>query len=155
MVKELRDKQGAILVLLVVVFTTQAMGQVNPKLRPGDRPVFMSASRLAVLCEDWGALHPGGLPPKDSDTLNVSEREIVRSNACESYIFGVLDAGLEEKIGSRYHPVPSAVDYMKTLIDSFLKYVQEHPEEQDFAASTALNKVQRLIVEAQTPETKR
>lgn len=153
--KELRDKQGAILVLLVVVFTTQAMGQVNPKLRPGDRPVFMSASRLAVLCEDWGALHPGGLPPKDSDTLNVSEREIVRSNACESYIFGVLDAGLEEKIGSRYHPVPSAVDYMKTLIDSFLKYVQEHPEEQDFAASTALNKVQRLIVEAQTPETKR
>jgi hypothetical protein len=154
-VKELRDKRGAILVLMVVVFTTQAMGQVNPKLRPGDRPVFMSASRLAVLCEDWGALHPGGLPPKDNDTLNVSEREIVRSNACESYIFGVLDAGLEEKIGSRYHPVPSALDYMKTLIDSFLKYVQEHPEEQDLAASTALNKVQRFIVQSQTPESKR
>jgi hypothetical protein len=115
----------------------------------------MSVQRLQLLCEDWYSLHPGGKRPKDSDVLNVSPEEMVRSAACESYIFGALDGGLEEKIGPRYHPVPSELDYMKTLIDSFLKYAKEHPEEQDFAASTALNKVQRLIVQSQTPENKR
>jgi hypothetical protein len=112
----------------------------------------MSVQLLQLLCEDWYSLHPGGRTPKDSDVLNVSPEEIVRSAACESYIFGVLDGGLEDKIGPRYHPVSSELNYMKTLIDSFLKYAKERPEEQDFAASTALNNVQRLIVQSQTPE---
>ena len=115
----------------------------------------MSTNRLALLCVDWNALHPGGLPPADSDILNVSTQEIVRSNACDAYILGFLDGGFEDKIGARYHPIPSVFDHMKTLVDSFLKYSKEHPEEQDFAASTALNKVRRMIVEAQSPESKR
>ena len=120
-----------------------------------DRPAFMTASRLALMCDDWGTLHPGGLPPKDGATLNVSPQEMIRSGACDAYILGVLDGSFEDKMGPRYHPVPSTLDYMKTLVDSFLKYVKEHPEEQDFAASTVLIKVQRIIVEAQTPEGKR
>lgn len=147
-------KANALLVLLVVVLAIQVNGQATGKLRPGDRPVFMSVQRLQLVCEDWYSMHPGGKPPKDSDVLNVSPEEMVRSAACESYIFGVLDGDLDEKIGPRYHPVHSELDYMKTLIDSFLKYAKEHPEEEDFAASTALNKVQRLIVQSQTRDSK-
>jgi hypothetical protein len=40
---------------------------------------------------------------------------------------------------------------MKPLIDTFLKYLADHPEEQDFAASTILNKAMHTVANAQTP----
>lgn len=141
-------QKGVLLTALVLACGMTLLCQSPSKLGPADRPVFMSAARLALLCEDWGALHPGGQSPKATDALSVSTEEMVRSMGCEAYINGVLDQGLE-KVGSHYHPLPSTLDFMKTLIDTFLKYEKEHPEEREFAASTILARVQRTIIEAQ------
>ena len=84
------------LILVTVLVAFKASGQALKKLQPSDRPVFMSASHLALLCEDWG-LHTGGKPPKDTDTLKVSMQEIVRSTACDAHIAGVNDGRFEEK----------------------------------------------------------
>jgi hypothetical protein len=112
----------------------------------------MSAERLAVFCGDWESVNPGGTPPEDSDVLNVSPQQIARSMACEAYIFGVLDGRLEGRFGAHYHPVPSRPSYLKTLIDTFLKYSKDHPEEEGLAASTMLGKVQALIINAESPD---
>src|SRR5579864_2855495 len=122
-----------------ILMSTLMFGQTQTELKKGDRPVFMSAQRLALLCEDWGALHPNGRRPKDDEVLKVSDQQIVRSEACDAYILGVYDAQLEGLFPSgHYHPVGSQMDFMKLLIDTFLKYVKDHPEKQNFAASTLL-----------------
>ena len=139
-------------VLIVVV---QAGGQTPARLKAGDRPVFMSAELLALYCEDWNILNPGGEPPKDTDVLNVSPQQLARSMACQAYILGVTDGRLEGKAAPPYHPIPSRLDYLKTLIDTFLKYVKDHPEEESLAASTVLRKAEILIVQAQTQEKKK
>jgi hypothetical protein len=145
-------KVTGLFAVLVLLFVVQANGQASAKLKLGDRPVFMSSQRLALYCDDWNSLNPGGKPPTDSDVLNVSPQQIARSMACEAYILGVMDRGLEEKFGPRYHPAPSVLDYLKPLIDTFLKYVNDHPEEESLAASTVLLKAESLIAQAQTPE---
>ena len=137
------------LLVLVVFSSASLVGQVPHDVKSGDRPVFMSAQRLALLCEDWNAVNPGGRPPKNSDTLEVSEQQIVRAFSCESYILGVNDQQATDAYGTHYHPLQSRLDYMKPLIDTFLKYVRDHPEEQDFAASTVLNQTVQIIVKAQ------
>jgi len=40
------------------------------------------------------------------------------------------------------------------LIDTFLKYLADHPEEQDFAASTILDKAMQIAANPQTPAKK-
>jgi hypothetical protein len=38
---------------------------------------------------------------------------------------------------------------MKALIDTFMKYSKEHPEKQDFAATTALEEADEIVRKAQ------
>jgi hypothetical protein len=137
--------------ILAVFVACESTGQSQTKLKPGDRPVFMTADRLAMLCQDWNPLHPGGRAPKDSDVLNVSVQQMVRSNACESYILGVMDEDFETTFRKGYHPIQSELDYLKPLIDGFLKYVNDHPEEENLAACTIIHRIEARIVRAQTP----
>lgn len=53
--------------------------------------------------------------------------------------------------GSHYNPVPSQMRDKKTLIDTFVKYVSDHPEEEDFAASTVLAKAEKIIAATHKP----
>jgi len=55
-------------------------------------------------------------------------------------------------LGTRYHPVQTTPDYMKPLIDTFIKRVSDHPEEQDLAAlaaATVLHEAEELVGNAQ------
>jgi hypothetical protein len=122
-----------------------AMAQSRSGLQKGDRPVFMSAATLATLCKSWGAINPGG---SSSDTVNISIQDIVRGSGCQSYIFGVYDEGLSG-LGTRYHPVQSQPDFLKPLIDTFIKRVADHPEEEDLAASTVLHEAEKTVGNAQ------
>src|ERR1035441_6944071 len=135
-------KLAALLAVLFLFIVPQAGCQVTAKLKAGDRLVFMSAQRLALYCDDWNSLNPGGKPPEDTDSFNVSVQQIVRSLACETYISGVMDGRLEGNFGPQYHPVPSRLDYLKPLVDTFLKYVEDHPEDECLAASTILLKAE-------------
>jgi len=134
---------STLLVLSALVFA-----QPQAKFKKGDRPVFMSAQRLAFLCADWNAINPGGKHPRDNDVLDVSPKEIIRGSACDAYIAGVEDAGFDS-YGSKYHPVPAALDYMKPLVDTFIKRVADHPEEQDLAASTVLHEAEKTVADAE------
>lgn len=69
---------------------------------------------------------------------------------CDGYIDGVLDQRLEG-LGSHYNPVPSRISWRKTLIDTFIKYVTDHPEEEDFSASTVLHEAEKIMADAQKP----
>jgi hypothetical protein len=115
--------------------------QTKPYLAKGIRPVFMSAERLAVLCQDWDAVHPGGELPKADDVLNVSPRQMIRGLSCEAYVLGVFDEKMEGAFGAHYHPSQSKAVSMKPFIDALLRYVKEHPEEAAFAGSTIVNKI--------------
>jgi len=128
-------------------------GQTQTELKKGDRPVLMSAQRLALLCEDWGSLHPNGRRPKDDEVIRASMKQAVRAEACDAYILGIYDAQLEGMFPSRhYHPVASQTDFMKQLIDTFLKCVKDHPEKQDFAASTLLMEAKKIVNGAQAAQ---
>jgi hypothetical protein len=135
--------------LIFAACTLPTLGQTI-KLKKGDRPVLLSAQTLATACEDWIAINPGGHRPKSDDTLNVSPEQIVQGVSCEWYILGYQDRGMEAALGSHYHPIPSQIDDLKPLIDTFLKYVKDHPEKQDFAASTVLGDVKEILVKTQT-----
>jgi len=60
-----------------------------------------------------------------------------------------MDGRLEAGFGVHYHPVPSQIDYMKALVDTFLKYAKDHPEKQNFAASTVLGEAEEILHQAQ------
>jgi hypothetical protein len=135
--------------IATMLCATAVFAQGAPLVKKGDRPVFMTVERLAFYCEDWGAINPGGQPPKSSDLLRVSGEQITKGTACETYIRGYNDARIEKAFGDHYHPVPASLDHMKALIDTFLKYSKDHPEKQDFAASTILEEVEEILRKAQ------
>jgi hypothetical protein len=136
--------------VLILAACVVTMSAEPLSLHKGDRPVFVSVRSLATACEDWNAINPDGKPPRADSTamVNVSVTQIARGFYCTAYILGYEDARLEG-LGSHYHPVAGYPDYMKTLVDSFLKYAKDNPEKQDFAASTALQQVEEIIGKAQ------
>jgi len=147
-------KLRSVIPAMVFLLIARPDGRSQVKLRSTDRPVFMSAARLELLCEDWNSLNPGGKRPANDAVLNVSPKQIVGAEMCEAYILGVMDDRVENAFGAHYHPVPSEIDYLKPLIDAFMKHVKDHPEEEDFAASTIIRKVEALIVQAQSQKPK-
>ena len=84
------------------------------------------------------------------ETYNMSIEQLVGEARCEAYLDGVLDEELEN-LGPQYNPVPSRVANQKTLIDVLVKYVSDHPEEGNLAASTVLAKVEKIVADAQKP----
>lgn len=135
--------------IATMLCATAVSAQDPPLIKKGDRPVFMTVERLAFYCEDWSSINPGGQPPKSSDVLRVSGEQIAKGTACETYIRGYYDGRIEKAFGSRYHPVHANLDHMKALIDTFLKYSKDHPEKQDFAASTILEEIEEILRTAQ------
>jgi hypothetical protein len=135
----------------ILLFFSLTSLLAQTKLKKGDRPVFWPARHLAELCEDWNALNPGGHPPKDDDVLHIRPSQIASAFACEAYILGASDQQMESVFGKHYHPVPTRMGELKQLVDAFLEYVQDHPEEQDFAATTILDKVTHIL-DQQTPD---
>lgn len=121
-------------------------------LKKGNRPVFITVKALAEACEDWKVIKPNGYWPKDSEVVMVSREQIVHFAECEWYIEGVYDGrvDVETFYQTSYHPEHSYIDFLKPLVDTFLKYAKDHPEKQDFAASTALHEVEAILTKAQT-----
>lgn len=141
----------ATILALISLFSVPAMAQVDRSPKR-DRPVFYSAGDLAEDCQDFLKVYfPGGKPLPDNDErAAATEGELLRSVKCFSYIYGVYDAELEQVFGSHYRPVPTRLRDMKALIDTMVKYLADHPEEQDFAASTIIDKAKKQIANAQT-----
>ena len=138
--------------LLLFLSCVFASAQSKPALKKGDRPVFMTAARLVFLCEDWSPVfYPAGKPLNDSDQVKISGEQLAHALGCDSYILGVEDEGLSF-MGPNYHPVPSRLDYMKSLIDTFIKLVKDHPEKEQFAASTLLKDAEKLITATQSSD---
>lgn len=139
--------------LAVIIFFLTVCGSMNSQqeeLKKGNRAVFLSAANLAEACADWNAINPGGHFPKEDDVLNITTTQIAHGVECEWYILGVHDGHLDAGTPPHYHPVRIGLDYMKPMIDTFLKYVKDHPEKQDFAASTVLGEVEKILLKAQT-----
>jgi hypothetical protein len=138
-------------ILVTILVSITLLGQTRNEPKKGERPVFMSAERLASMCQDWAAVRfPNGHPLAEGDTVTVSHEQIIHAVGCEMYIQGVMDEGLETTLGSHYHPVQSEIGGMKASIDTFLKYVKDHPEQHDFAASTILDESEKVLSKAQS-----
>jgi hypothetical protein len=138
--------------MVAVLFGTFTLAQAQPDLKRGDRPVFRSARVLADDCRKFLVIFPDGKPLSEGTSYKVTTDQMVGAASCSAYIAGAEDRELEgPRFGSHYHPVPAEVDYIKPLIDTFLKYVGDHPEEQDFAASTILQRAEKMVLEAQRP----
>lgn len=120
-------------------------------LRKNDRPVFLSAADLAEDCRTFLAVFPDGKPLPDDKQSAVSISQITGAVRCTAYILGVQDGELERSYGTHYHPVSTRLPPLKPLIDTFLKYLSDHPEQQGFAASTILDKAMELVANAETP----
>ncbi len=134
---------------LISFFCIPAVAQVDRSPKR-DRPVFYSAGDLAEDCQAWLKVFPGGKPlPNNDETVAATNEEVIRAIKCGTYIVGALDGELEPAFGSHYHPVQTQLTDNKLLIDTMLKYLADHPEEQNFAASTILNKARKIIANAQ------
>lgn len=127
-----------------------ALAPAQTDLKKGDRPVFRSAVVLADDCRKFLVIFPEGKPLAEDRSYAVTREQMLGAASCAAYIAGAEDGELEgPRFGSHYHPVPAQLDDLKPLIDTFLKYVTDHPEEQGFAASTVLSKAEKIIMDAQ------
>ena len=134
---------------LISLFCVPTLAQID-RFKKGDRPVFYSAGDLAEDCQAWLKVFPGGKPlPNNDEPVAATNVEVISAIKCAAYINGALDGELEPAFGSHYHPVPTRLTDNKLLIDTMLKYLADHPEEQNFAASTILNKARKIIANAQ------
>lgn len=135
-------------ILFLAFFCGAASAQT--KLKKGDRPVFYSAQKLAHDCRDALSINHGNLDFDNNEAYSVSKEQLIGATTCAAYINGVYDESLES-LGSHYNPIPASMGFRQTLVNTFVKYVSDHPEEEDFAASTVLARVAKIIANVQKP----
>jgi hypothetical protein len=121
----------------------------HAQLKKADRPVFRSVKRVTNDCRTFLKIFPDGKPLPDDEKFSITVEQMGAAAACKAYIEGVQDEEMENAFGEKYHPVPSRLESFGTLVNTFIKYADDHPEQGDFAASTLLEKSMRLIVETQ------
>ncbi|SRR6266849_745510 len=139
--------------LAVVVLAAPLLNQAQRK--KADRPVFRSTRRVANDCRTFLKIFPDGKPLPNDEKVSATVEQLGEVAACKAYIDGVQDEGMENTFGEKYHPVPTRLESFGTLVNTFVKYSDDHPEQGDFAASTLLDKSMRLIVETESkPKTK-
>jgi hypothetical protein len=138
---------------LVLLFSLPFLAKSQVQLKHGDRPVFYSAGELAKDCQTALTVN-NGEPLENDKTYSLSLEQISGVVRCQSYIDGMYDARLEAAHGQHYHPVPANLTYRRTLVDTFIKYVADHPEEQELAATTTLVKAEKIILGTQSPPQK-
>jgi len=139
------------MVVLFLTFPSPEYSQVQ--LKRGDRPVFYSAGELVKDCKNALSI-ANGEPLQPDSTYTATPDQIAGAAKCQAYIDGMYDERLESVHGQRYHPVPANLTYRQTLVDAFIKYVADHPADEDLAAATVLVKAERTIINAQKPAEK-
>jgi hypothetical protein len=134
-------------VLLFVPTGHAQKGALNKK----ERPVFWPAQALASDCQTYSRIyfHPDGSRLRDDETVSVTSNEIAIAMRCQFYILGWMDESLESLDGKppRYAPRHMQLQDEKVLIDTFIKYVKDHPEQENYAASTILAISIRIVSE--------
>ena len=115
------------------------------------RPVFWPAQALASDCQTYSRIsfHPDGSRLRDDETVSATPNEIAIAMRCRFYILGWMDESLESLDGvpPRYAPRHMEVPDEKVLIDTFIKYVKDHPEQENYAASTILAISGRIVLQ--------
>ncbi len=139
--------------ILVLLFTFPFLAKSQVQLKKGDRPVFYTAGELARDCQTALTVN-NGEPLENDKTYSLSIEQVSGVVRCQSYIDGMYDARLEAAHGPHYHPVPANLTYRRSLVDTFIKYVADHPAERDLAATTALVKAEKTILGIQSPAQK-
>ena len=132
-----------VLIGLLVVLAAPLLHQAQ--LKKNDRPVIRSATQIAHDCRIFLKLFPEGKPLPGDQKFSVTIEQMGAAASCKGYIDGVQDAMIEDAFGEKYHPVPAQLESLATLVNTFLKYVDDHPEQGDFAASTLLEKSMHMI----------
>jgi Rap1a immunity proteins len=109
-------------------------------VKKSDRSVFVSAQVLAVSCRAMkdAVGYDNLLGSQGSNRPPKTTGDMAAVGRCTGYIEGVADE-FRESMGSHYHPVRAPRGELPMVIEAFLKRVDEHPEEADFAASTVLH----------------
>ncbi len=136
--------------ILLTSFDVTIAQTTKPSVKEGIRPVFYPASSLAAICQDWSdVFYAHGHALTNAETVDASTEKIMHAMNCQMYILGFQDGKMERVFGSHYRPLSSHITEMKPLIDTFLKYVKDHPEQGDFAASTLLLESEKIVVKVE------
>jgi hypothetical protein len=150
--RHIKSKRSALLLLslsFVVAPRCYAQGSATSK---GERPVFYSAQALASDCQIYISVYfnPDGSRLRDDGQTTVTMEKLATAIRCRMYILGYLDEGLAwmDHNPPRYSPRPTALSDEKPLIDTFIKYVKDHPEQENYAASTLLAICARIVAGA-------
>lgn len=137
--------RSRLLLLLVLCFVLLfvAIGHAQKGTsKKRERFVFWPAQALASDCRTFSRVyfHPDGRRLRDDETVSVTPDEMAIAMRCRFYILGWMDESLESLDGvpPRYTPRQMEVPEEKVLIDTFIKYVKDHPEQENYAASTIL-----------------
>jgi hypothetical protein len=151
-------KRNSVFVLVLTLFVMLASADsAGRDAKPGERAVFLSAKELADACRDWiqtlaaNGLHEGE-PVDDNRILVMTRKQMAGSIRCHAYIDGIYDEVFEDvsKRPGHYRPVKGAVDSEIILVETFIKYVADHPEEGDLAGATVLREASEIVEKAQT-----
>jgi hypothetical protein len=131
-------------VALLVILGALGLSQ-TVEVKKVDRPVFVSAQTLAVICQATKDAVGEDYVVDPSKTYKLTAGDVAAVGRCTGYIEGVADE-FREPVGLHYQSVPAGRGELPILIDTFLKRVAEHPEERDFAASTVLHEADKDVL---------
>lgn len=141
--------KAAFFILPLALVGGFALAQTSLK-KAADRPVFRSARVLAGQCQSFSDFESRETSRLPSDAVQISAPDMARISGCVGYIQGYEDAMLEG-LGPHYHPVPAEESDMVPFVGTFLKLVADHPEEEDFAATTVLHEAEKVMADAEKP----
>jgi hypothetical protein len=140
-----------LLLLLSLVLLPASAGHAQKgTLKKRERFVFWPAQALASDCQTFSRIyfHPDGSRLRDDETVSVTPDDMAIAVRCRFYIFGWMDEPLESLDGG------STTIYAKThggsrgeSLNTFIKYVKDRPEQENFAASTILAISGRIVLE--------
>jgi hypothetical protein len=103
-----------------------------------ERPVYMTAQRLASLCREWQKF-PVGYLDESATEYSVSPKQFVRAMGCISYIEGSADALLQATSDDApYTPRAGTITGVREAVDYFVRYMGRHSEDNELAAVTIL-----------------
>jgi hypothetical protein len=135
-------------VFLLLVFCGGAIAQSvqkrtaddTKKLLSGKRPVLITARDLQQKCLVAQKVIEGF---SSEETVKASPNEIITMAQCYFYVHGVLDGQFDAHSSQRrpnldYEAINLGISDEGTLVRMFIKYVNDHPEKENVAASSVL-----------------
>ncbi len=137
-------------IVLVLILTCSAIVTAQTK-KNGQRPVFLSGLELAPSCTLWRNIVSQKDPSNPDKLHSTNATEMIGAARCTGYILGWLDGELDPVFSVPYSARASDMSEMSTFVDVFLKYEGDHPELQNYAATTLLHRAQQIIADAEKP----